>query len=98
MQQEMAKLISSNKKAALNTAEGHMERLGQEIADLKRRDNELTQLSRTEDHIHFIQVQEDPLKSMWFVDSLSLFFLRLQKSLWLVEHITSITAFKLYPS
>ncbi|XP_030648667.1 finTRIM family, member 83 isoform X2 [Chanos chanos] len=55
MQQEMAKLISSNKKAALNTAEGHMDRLGHEIADLKRRDNELTQLSRTEDHIHFIQ-------------------------------------------
>uniref|UniRef100_A0A8B9HSH2 FinTRIM family, member 83 n=1 Tax=Astyanax mexicanus TaxID=7994 RepID=A0A8B9HSH2_ASTMX len=55
MQQEMARLISSNKKAALNTAEGHMERLDQEITDLKRRDNELTQLSRTEDHIHFIQ-------------------------------------------
>ncbi|XP_056603235.1 finTRIM family, member 83 isoform X1 [Triplophysa dalaica] len=55
MQQEMSKLISSNKKAALNTAESNMERLGHEIADLKRRDNELTQLSRTEDHIHFIQ-------------------------------------------
>ncbi|XP_053340817.1 finTRIM family, member 83 isoform X2 [Clarias gariepinus] len=55
MQQEMAKLITSNKKMALNTAEGHMDRLDQEIADLKRRDNELTQLSRTEDHIHFIQ-------------------------------------------
>lgn len=58
MQQEMIKLISTNKKAALNTAEGHMERLGHEIADLKRRDDELTQLSRTEDHIHFIQVTE----------------------------------------
>lgn len=56
MQQEMAKLISSNKKAALSNAEGHMERLSHEIADLKRRDNEITQLSRTEDHIHFIQV------------------------------------------
>uniref|UniRef100_UPI003AAF1E3D finTRIM family, member 83 isoform X1 n=1 Tax=Centroberyx gerrardi TaxID=166262 RepID=UPI003AAF1E3D len=55
MQQEMAKLISSNKKAALNNAEGHMERLSHEIADLKRRDGEITQLSRTEDHIHFIQ-------------------------------------------
>ncbi|XP_062844798.1 finTRIM family, member 83 isoform X2 [Trichomycterus rosablanca] len=55
MQQEMAKLISSNKKSALNTAESHMDRLSQEITDLKRRDNELTQLSRTEDHIHFIQ-------------------------------------------
>ncbi|KAK5600235.1 hypothetical protein CRENBAI_004921 [Crenichthys baileyi] len=55
MQQEMAKLISTNKRAALNNAEGHMERLTHEIADLKRRDNEITQLSRTEDHIHFIQ-------------------------------------------
>lgn len=58
MQQEMTKLISSNKRAALNSAEGHMERLGHEIADLKRRDNEITQLSRTEDHIHFIQVTD----------------------------------------
>ncbi|XP_061904457.1 finTRIM family, member 83 isoform X1 [Entelurus aequoreus] len=55
MQQEMAKLMSSNKRAALNSAEGHMERLNHEISDLKRRDNEITQLSRTEDHIHFIQ-------------------------------------------
>lgn len=56
MQQEMAKLISSNKRAALNNAESHLERLTHEIADLKARDNEITQLSRTEDHIHFIQV------------------------------------------
>ncbi|XP_035287667.1 finTRIM family, member 83 isoform X1 [Anguilla anguilla] len=55
MQAEMTKLISTNKKSALNTAEGHMERLTHEIADLKKRDTELTQLSRTEDHIHFIQ-------------------------------------------
>ncbi|XP_078121347.1 finTRIM family, member 83 [Sander vitreus] len=55
MQQEMTKLIASNKRAALNNAEGHMERLNHEIADLKRRDSEITQLSRTEDHIHFIQ-------------------------------------------
>jgi len=56
MQQEMTKLIAANKRAALNNAEGHVERLTHEIADLKRRDNEITQLSRTEDHIHFIQV------------------------------------------
>lgn len=59
MQQEMAKLITSNKRAALNNAEGHVERLSHEIADLKRRDNEITQLSRTEDHIHFIQVTDN---------------------------------------
>lgn len=61
MQQEMAKLITSNKRAALNNAEGHMERLSHEIADLKGRDKEITQLSRTEDHIHFIQVRDPPL-------------------------------------
>lgn len=59
MQQEMSKLISANKRAALSNAEGHMERLTHEIADLKRRDNEITQLSRTEDHIHFIQVTDN---------------------------------------
>ncbi|CAJ1064609.1 finTRIM family%2C member 83 isoform X2 [Xyrichtys novacula] len=58
MQQEMAKLISSNKKAALKIAVGHTDRLSYEIADLKRRDNEITQLSRTEDHIHFIQTYQ----------------------------------------
>lgn len=55
MQQEMAKLITSNKRAALNNAESHMERLNHEIADLKRRDEEIAQLFRTEDHIFFIQ-------------------------------------------
>lgn len=67
MQQEMTKLISSNKRAALNNAEGHLERLTHEIADLKKRDNEITQLSRTEDHIHFIQVTKGSHTShrMW---------------------------------
>ncbi|XP_072302766.1 finTRIM family, member 83 isoform X1 [Eucyclogobius newberryi] len=55
MQQEMTKLISTNKRAALNNAEGHVERLNHEISDLRRRDTEITQLSKTEDHIHFIQ-------------------------------------------
>ncbi|KAM3868619.1 finTRIM family, member 83 [Diretmus argenteus] len=55
MQQEMTKLITSNKRSALNNAEGHLERLTHEITDLKKRDNQITQLSRTEDHIHFIQ-------------------------------------------
>lgn len=36
MQQEMSKLISTNKRAALNNAEGHMERLTHEIADPER--------------------------------------------------------------
>uniref|UniRef100_A0A8C5FUA0 FinTRIM family, member 83 n=1 Tax=Gadus morhua TaxID=8049 RepID=A0A8C5FUA0_GADMO len=64
MQQEMSKLISSNKRAALSNAEGHMDRLTHEIADLKRRDNEITQLSRTEDHIHFIQTDAEELPTV----------------------------------
>lgn len=64
MQQEMTKLISSNKRAALNNAEGHMERLTHEIADLKKRDTHITQLSRTEDHIHFIQVENKNTKEI----------------------------------
>ncbi|KAJ8361368.1 hypothetical protein SKAU_G00178930, partial [Synaphobranchus kaupii] len=42
-------------KAELSRAEGLLERLEQEIAELRRRDAELEQLSHTEDHIHFLQ-------------------------------------------
>ncbi|XP_036374487.1 tripartite motif-containing protein 16-like protein isoform X11 [Megalops cyprinoides] len=42
-------------KATVSQAEGVMERLEQEIAELRRRDAELEQLSHTEDHIHFLQ-------------------------------------------
>lgn len=84
MQQEMAKLISSNKRAALNNAEGHVERLSHEISDLKRRDGEITQLSRTEDHIHFIQVTgsapQRPLQGLTRVCSLTAFVLRLGRA------------------
>ncbi|KAJ8376917.1 hypothetical protein SKAU_G00074970 [Synaphobranchus kaupii] len=52
---EMKELIRDQEKAAVSRAEGLLERLEQEIAELRRRDAELEQLSHTEDHIHFLQ-------------------------------------------
>ncbi|XP_048866655.1 E3 ubiquitin-protein ligase TRIM16-like [Brienomyrus brachyistius] len=52
---EVTQLIRDQEKAAVSQAEGHMERLKQEIDELKRRHSELEQLSHTEDLIHFLQ-------------------------------------------
>ncbi|XP_061096516.1 tripartite motif-containing protein 16-like [Conger conger] len=52
---EVKELIRDQEKAEVSRAEGLLERLEQEIADLRRRDAELEQLSHTEDHIHFLQ-------------------------------------------
>ncbi|XP_036374787.1 tripartite motif-containing protein 16-like isoform X1 [Megalops cyprinoides] len=52
---EVKELIRDQEKAAVSQAEGVMERLEQEIAELRRRDAEMEQLSHTEDHIHFLQ-------------------------------------------
>ena len=53
---EVTELIRAQEKTELSGAEELIEQLEQEIADLKRRDTELEQLSHTEDHIHFLQV------------------------------------------
>ncbi|MGH0159491.1 UNVERIFIED_CONTAM: hypothetical protein FKN15_056291 [Acipenser sinensis] len=52
---EVIELIGANEKAAVKQAEGRMKKLEQEIAELRRRNAELKQLSVTEDHIHFLQ-------------------------------------------
>ncbi|XP_036374794.1 tripartite motif-containing protein 16-like isoform X3 [Megalops cyprinoides] len=52
---EVKELIRDQEKAAVSQAEGVMERLELEIAELRRRDAEMEQLSHTEDHIHFLQ-------------------------------------------
>ncbi|MGH0180690.1 UNVERIFIED_CONTAM: hypothetical protein FKN15_004608 [Acipenser sinensis] len=52
---EVIELIGANEKAAVNQAEGLMKKLEQEIAELRRRNAELKQLSETEDDIHFLQ-------------------------------------------
>ncbi|KAL1262249.1 hypothetical protein QQF64_007514 [Cirrhinus molitorella] len=52
---ELTRLIRDQEKAAVSRAEGRLERLEQEINDLRRRDAELEQLSHTQDHIQFLQ-------------------------------------------
>ncbi|KAL7888979.1 hypothetical protein AOLI_G00039530 [Acnodon oligacanthus] len=53
---EVTELIRAQEEAELSGAEELLEHLEQEIADLKRRDTELEQISHTEDHVHFLQV------------------------------------------
>ncbi|KAJ8377150.1 hypothetical protein SKAU_G00077300, partial [Synaphobranchus kaupii] len=57
---EVKKLIRDQEKAAVSRAERLLEQLEQEIAELRRRDTELEQLSHTEDHIHFLQSFPSP--------------------------------------
>ncbi|XDV27853.1 hypothetical protein PO909_031324 [Leuciscus waleckii] len=52
---EVTQLIRDQEKTAVSRAEERLERLEQEIEDLRRRDTELEQLSHTEHHIHFLQ-------------------------------------------
>ncbi|XP_058874151.1 tripartite motif-containing protein 16-like [Acipenser ruthenus] len=54
-QAEVTALIAEKEKAAVSQAEERMEQLVQEITELKRRDAEMEQLSKTEDHIHFLK-------------------------------------------
>ncbi|XP_064189985.1 E3 ubiquitin-protein ligase TRIM16-like [Anguilla rostrata] len=52
---EVKELIRNQEKAEVSRAEGLLERLEQEISELRRRDAELEQLSHTEDNVHFLQ-------------------------------------------
>ncbi|XP_048014561.1 E3 ubiquitin-protein ligase TRIM47-like isoform X1 [Megalobrama amblycephala] len=52
---EVIQLIRDQERAAVNRAEERLERLEQEINDLRRRDAEMKQLSQTQDHVHFLQ-------------------------------------------
>ncbi|XP_031426983.1 tripartite motif-containing protein 16-like [Clupea harengus] len=52
---EVKELIRDQEKAEVSRAEGLLKRLEKEIAELKRRDAELEQLSHTEDDIHFLK-------------------------------------------
>ncbi|KAJ8351129.1 hypothetical protein AAFF_G00148320 [Aldrovandia affinis] len=55
MRSEVKELIRDQEKAEVSRAERLLERLEQEIAELRRRDAELEQFSHTEDDIHFLQ-------------------------------------------
>ncbi|XP_045071556.1 tripartite motif-containing protein 16-like [Coregonus clupeaformis] len=52
---EVKELIRAQEKAQVSQAEGLLDHLEQEIAELRKRSTELEQLSHTEDHIHFLQ-------------------------------------------
>ncbi|XP_029541625.1 tripartite motif-containing protein 16-like [Oncorhynchus nerka] len=52
---EVKELIRAQEKAQVSKAEGLLEQLKQEIAELRKRSTELEQLSHIEDHIHFLQ-------------------------------------------
>ncbi|MBN3320505.1 TRI25 ligase, partial [Atractosteus spatula] len=52
---DIRQLIRAQERGAVNQAEGLLVQLEQEITELKRRNDELNQLSHTEDHIHFLQ-------------------------------------------
>ncbi|XP_041948547.1 tripartite motif-containing protein 16-like protein [Alosa sapidissima] len=52
---EVTELIRAQEKAEVSRAEGLLKRMEQEIAELKRRDVELEQLSHTKDHIQFLK-------------------------------------------
>uniref|UniRef100_A0A672L3Z2 Tripartite motif-containing protein 16-like n=1 Tax=Sinocyclocheilus grahami TaxID=75366 RepID=A0A672L3Z2_SINGR len=52
---EVTQMIRDQEKTAVSRAEGRLERLEQEINDLRRRDAELEQLEHTQDHIQFLQ-------------------------------------------
>ncbi|XP_029605165.1 tripartite motif-containing protein 16-like, partial [Salmo trutta] len=52
---EVKELIRAQEKAQVSQAEGLLEQLKEEIAELRKRSIELEQLSHTEDHIHFLR-------------------------------------------
>ncbi len=53
---EVMQLIRDQERAAVSRAEEQLERLKNEIDDLRRRNAELEQLSHTNDHVHFLKV------------------------------------------
>lgn len=64
----MKELISDQQRAELSHVEGLQEKVQQKIAGMKRTVSELDQFMTTEDHIHFLQVCEDPPKTNSYSD------------------------------
>ncbi|KAK6320066.1 hypothetical protein J4Q44_G00091730 [Coregonus suidteri] len=52
---EVKEQIRAQEKSAVSRVEGLLQRLEQEVAELKRKDTDLKELSNTEDHIQFLQ-------------------------------------------
>ncbi|XP_077098156.1 tripartite motif-containing protein 16 [Siphateles boraxobius] len=62
---EVTRRIRDQEKTAVSRAEERMERLKQEINDLRRRHAELEQLSHTQDHIQFLQTLQSLSDPLW---------------------------------
>ncbi|XP_067234086.1 tripartite motif-containing protein 16-like [Chanodichthys erythropterus] len=52
---EETQRIRDQEQTVVSPAEGRLKRLEKEINDLRRRNDELEQLSHTQDHVHFLQ-------------------------------------------
>ncbi|XP_052393748.1 tripartite motif-containing protein 16 [Carassius gibelio] len=52
---EVMKLIRDQERAVMNRAEKRLKQLEQDINDLRWRDAEMKQLSKTNEHVHFLQ-------------------------------------------
>ncbi|KAA0710734.1 Tripartite motif-containing protein 47 [Triplophysa tibetana] len=72
---EVTQLIRDQETAAVSRAEGLLERLKQEIDDLRRRDAELDKISHTDDHITFLQSFQSLSASPESPDDISVTFL-----------------------
>ncbi|XP_033838977.1 tripartite motif-containing protein 16-like protein [Periophthalmus magnuspinnatus] len=63
---ELEELLRSQERGAVGQAEEQLERVQRELSELRRGGDELERLSRTEDHVHFIQKSKSfhfPVKS-----------------------------------
>lgn len=61
----MNDLIRDQEKAALSRAGELVDRLEKEIGELRKREDQLKQLSLTEDHINFLQVRKQ--SNTWII-------------------------------
>lgn len=73
---EVKELIRVQERAAVSQAEELLEKIQREIAELRRTDAELEKLSRTEDHLLFLQVWKANLASSLGKGQLHLYRLR----------------------
>lgn len=54
---EVKEMVRSHEKITVSRGEILLDRLEEEITLLRKRHNNLEKLSRTDDHIHFLQVR-----------------------------------------
>lgn len=64
-QADLLEVMEEKQKAAERQAEQFISELEQEIVELKRKNNEMEQLLRTQDHLRFLQVRAVILCSTW---------------------------------